>query len=63
MTSLLEMEQSMLDDLLIQDEGSLPGQERIQMDPLQEVYLNWILYYIHGFIFDICSMHSMIIFV
>ena len=38
MTSLLEMEQSMLDDLLMQDEGSLPGQERIQMDPLQEVY-------------------------
>ena len=48
MTSLLEMEQSMLDDLLIQDEGSLPGQERIQMDPLQQVYFRWILYFIHA---------------
>ena len=44
MTSLLEMEQSMLDDLLMQDEATLNGQERIQMDPLQQVkqssYLN-----------------------
>ena len=40
MTSLLEMEQSMLDDLLMQDEASLNGQERIQMDPLQQVKQN-----------------------
>ena len=45
MTSLLEMEQSMLDDLLIQDDGNLQGQERIQMDPLQEVYSELILYF------------------
>ena len=40
MTSLLEMEQSMLDDLLMQEEGSVTGQERIPMDPLQEVWYN-----------------------
>ena len=40
MTSLLEMEQSMLDDLLMQDEATLNGQERIQMDPLQQVKQN-----------------------
>ena len=41
MTSLLEMEQSMLDDLLMQDEATLNGQERIQMDPLQQVKQNY----------------------
>ena len=40
MTSLLEMEQSMLDDLLMQDEATLNGQERMQMDPLQQVKKN-----------------------
>ena len=37
MTSLLEMEQTMLDELLMQEDGSVTGQERLQMDPLQEV--------------------------
>ena len=37
MTSLLEMEQTMLDDLLMQEDGSVTGQERLQMGPLQEV--------------------------
>ena len=55
------MEQSMLDDLLIQDEGSLAGQERIQMDPLQEVYI-WDRYraLIHTFV-QYSSIQSVII--
>ena len=38
MTSLLEMEQTMVDELQAQEDAEYNGKERIPMNALQEVY-------------------------
>lgn len=46
MTALLEMEQTMLDNLQGQEDEDLDGSERIGMNPLQQVWTSVKIYWL-----------------